>query len=187
MIYTPHTHRSVSNRSGTAGFTLLEMIVAVAIFAMVMLLASGAYYTLIALARDARATTSAMNTLYFAVEDMTRSIRTGTQYCHVGPACFSNSFSFMNDSGNTVTYSKSGTTIYRQVSGTGGGIASGVITDPSVTVTKLDFSIASPSSFPQPRVRIIMQGTVDVGQGKTKTFSLQTSASERTLESGSGL
>ncbi|MEJ0053931.1 MAG: type II secretion system protein [bacterium] len=171
--------------SRTRGYTLLEMIVAVAIFAVVMLLASGAYYTLIALARDARATTNAVNTLYFAVEDMTRSIRTGTQYCTTG--CFPSSFSFVDDENRTVTYSKNGTTLYRSVAGAGGTALTGVLTDPNVTITKLDFSLANLGAFPQPRVRIIIQGSVETGPGKTQSFSLETSATQRTLEAGSGL
>jgi prepilin-type N-terminal cleavage/methylation domain-containing protein len=179
-----HYNRQPATYKLPRGFTLLELIVSVAIFAIVMLLASGAYYTLIALARDARATTSAMNTLYFAVEDMTRAIRTGSQYCVEG--CFSSSFSFVDDAGNTVTYSKSGTALNRKLAGSG-GTTNGTITDPEVLITKLDFSVADPTAFPQPRVRIIMQGTVATGPGKTQTFSLQTSATERALESGNGL
>jgi prepilin-type N-terminal cleavage/methylation domain-containing protein len=169
------------------GYTLVELIVAVGLFALVMLLASGAYIMMISLNRQVQGIAIGINNLSFALETMTRDIRTGTLYnCGVaGGDCTSGgtSFSFTNSGGIPVKYDLAGTTLQRTAS----GIASG-LTDPlSVSISKLTFYVTGtgkPASavpdFEQPRVTIIVTGTVAGASGKPpQAFTVETGATMR--------
>lgn len=168
--------------SGT-GYTLVELIVAVGLFSLVMLLASGAYLMMIGISRQAQGITTGINNLSFALEAMTRSIRTGTSYdcgglgdCPGGAS----SFSFVNADGVSVTYSLSGSTIQE----TKGGGGQNTMTDSSVSVSSLTFyAFGTPSArggdYDQPRVTIVVSGTVSSGPGKTEAFTVETGATMR--------
>ena len=105
------------------GYTLIELIVAVGLFALVMLLASGAYIMMINLNRQAQAMATGMNNLSFALESMTRDVRTGTAYScglSLGLGDCTNgggSLSFKNEGGTAVTYSLSGGSLQKTVGG----------------------------------------------------------------------
>ncbi len=62
------------------GFTLIELMVSVAIFAVVMVIALGALLAISTADRKAETIGAVMNNLNFAVESMTRTIRTGVDY-----------------------------------------------------------------------------------------------------------
>ena len=63
------------------GFTLLEMMVSVAVFSVVMVIVAAAYLNLLSLDREARATSDAADSLSFVVDTISaRTIRTGTTY-----------------------------------------------------------------------------------------------------------
>lgn len=67
-------------KKGRQGFTLIEVLVSVAIFSVVMVMAVGALLSLSTAARKAQALKSAVDNLNFAIESMSRSIRTGYGY-----------------------------------------------------------------------------------------------------------
>lgn len=164
------------------GYTLIELIVAVGMFALVMTLASGAYLMMIGANRQTQGITTGINSLSFALETMTRSIRTGTHYdcgglgdCPGGAS----RFSFTNANGAAVSYSLSASTIERSVGG-----QQSALTDASVTISSLLFYVfGTPSvrqgDYQQPRVTIIVSGTVSSGPGKTEAFTVQTGATMR--------
>lgn len=62
------------------GFTLVELLVAVSIFSMVMLIVVSSLLTMVDASRKGQAIASVMNNLNFALESMSRSARTGTDY-----------------------------------------------------------------------------------------------------------
>ena len=62
------------------GFTLIEMMVAVSLFAIVMMVGVGALLSLIEANKRAQALNSVVNNVNIAVESMARSIRVGTTY-----------------------------------------------------------------------------------------------------------
>lgn len=64
----------------TRGFTLIEMIVALGVFALVITIAIGALLSLIATNQRLQAEQSVMTNLAFALDSMTREIRTGYNY-----------------------------------------------------------------------------------------------------------
>lgn len=65
------------------GFTLVEMLVSVAIFSVVMVMALGALLSLSTASRKAQALKSAVDNLSFAIDSMSRTVRTGSNY-HCG-------------------------------------------------------------------------------------------------------
>jgi prepilin-type N-terminal cleavage/methylation domain-containing protein len=173
------------------GFTLLELIVSVAIFSMVMLTVTSAYLSLISLDRQARATSELSTNLSFALESMVRAMRTGKNYVCAGNASSCTSFSFTDDQGRTVTY---------YVRGTDGSIVQCIgactdataipITDPRVRFNAssgLRFAVrgsyaAGSSDGKQPYVTIIARGTMQTDANKTSSFVIQTSAVQRIID-----
>jgi prepilin-type N-terminal cleavage/methylation domain-containing protein len=63
-----------------SGFTIIEMIVSLAVFGVVITIAVGALLMLIATNRQLQGEQSVMTNLSFALDSMTREIRTGTHY-----------------------------------------------------------------------------------------------------------
>jgi prepilin-type N-terminal cleavage/methylation domain-containing protein len=61
-------------------FTLIEMMVAVSLFAIVMMVGVGALLSLVEANKRAQALNSVINNINIAVESMARSIRVGTNY-----------------------------------------------------------------------------------------------------------
>ncbi len=70
----------MSNRHTQTGFTLVEMIVAVAVFSVVATVSVGALLMLIGTNEQLQSEQSVMTNLSFALDSMTREIRTGTWY-----------------------------------------------------------------------------------------------------------
>ncbi len=69
-----------------AGFTLIEMIVSLAVFSVVITIAVGALLSLIAGNEQLQSQQSIMTNLSFALDSMTREIRTGYYYhCEARP------------------------------------------------------------------------------------------------------
>ncbi|MBI4065656.1 prepilin-type N-terminal cleavage/methylation domain-containing protein [Candidatus Kaiserbacteria bacterium] len=163
--------------SGLRGYTLVELIVAVGLFALIMMLASGAYFIMINLNRQIQGATTGINNLSFALETMTRDIRTGTNYSNNSGT----SFTFTpSDGGTNVTYAL-GT--QQAPNGPVGDITKNgsALTDTSVNISSLMFYVSgtSRSDALQPRVTIIVSGEVSYGAGKTESFSVETGATMR--------
>ena len=168
------------------GFTLVEMVVSIGVFALVMTLAAGAYLVLIAINRQAQAISTSVDSLAFSLETMTRDIRTGSGYncaTEAGGNCTSapgNAFYFTDNNGRAASYALMGGAIVKTI----GGAAGGVITDPSVTVTALNFYVsgADPGDAYPPHVTIVIIGSISAGPGKTQTFSIETGATMRGVD-----
>lgn len=161
------------------GYTLIELIIAVGLFALVMTLASGAYLLMISISRQTQSVATGIDNLSFAAETMTRTIRTGADYSCGGAGggdCSGggSSLSVTNPSGATMTYALSGGAITQNGS---------PLTDPLVNITSLMFYVEgtapAPSDYEQPHATISISGTITSGPGKTESFTLQTGATMR--------
>lgn len=185
------------------GFTLVEMLVATALFSAVMLISVGALLSLIDANKKAQALNSVMNNLNFAVESMSRKIRVGTTYhCE-----FSNSIpppnisqpqdcnnggkllAFESSGGNSsnindqIVYRINGTRIERsENSGIPGTFVN--ITAPEVSIENFSFYVdgTSMSDNSQPRVVLIIRGTAGAKEKYKTKFNLQTTMSQRVLD-----
>jgi prepilin-type N-terminal cleavage/methylation domain-containing protein len=175
-------------------FTLIEMIVSVGLFAVVMVVALGAYLSLINLDRKARATNDLVTNLTFAVDVMERGIRTGTNFsCDGGTNCWPGAgaqLSFTSEQGQTVTYlihtNGSSSQIGECLSGGAcDPVSSLPITDPRITITRLNFYVNGVGSGDnkQPYIIFVISGTMtpDALSGPIN-FTVQSTGSQRIIE-----
>ena len=180
MTYSFPTRESTKQRK-TRGYSLVELVVSVGLFSIIMMLASGAYFMMTSFSRDAQGSAIGVNNLAFALEKMTRAIRTGGTYDCAGLGdCPSGAgtFSFIDVEGAEVTYSLSSGAIQETVDGD-----TSPLTDSSIEVTALTFYVTGtgspPGDYAQPHVTISVSGTVSTGPEKTKTFTVETGATMR--------
>ncbi|HUX80765.1 MAG TPA: prepilin-type N-terminal cleavage/methylation domain-containing protein [Candidatus Paceibacterota bacterium] len=177
--------KKAENVKRHSGFTLIELIVATGVFALVMLLASGAYLMMISLNRQAQGLATGIDNLSFALETMTRDIRTGSKYScgpalGLGDCTGGTSFSFVNEAGVTTTYNLSGTALQQMV-----GTTQSVLTEPAVTITSLVFYVygsapASAGDRQQAHVTMIISGQVSSSASKvSQKFTIETGATMR--------
>jgi hypothetical protein len=158
-------------------------MVAVGLFALIMTLASGAYLVMISINRQTQSITAGIDDISFALETMTRSIRTGGAYSCVGSGDCSgggNSFSFVNTRGATVTYSRDSSSIQETINDPQSGTQSSALTDPlAITINSLTFYVSGTGkSDPyQPHVTIIISGTTHGKQ--PESFTVETGATMR--------
>jgi prepilin-type N-terminal cleavage/methylation domain-containing protein len=155
----------------TKGYTLVELMVSMGLFAIIMLLASGSYLMMISLNRQVQGIASGINNLSFALETMTRTIRTGTGYSSTG-----STFSVINEKGKLMMYA------YSDVDKTITQNTFPLTDSSSVKITSLTFNaIGIPSNDNiQPQVTITVSGTVP---GKIpQFFTIETSATMRSLD-----
>lgn len=165
------------------GYTLIELIISVGLFALIMTLTSGAYFVMIDINRQTQGITAGINDLSFALESMMRSIRTGVGYsCDGSGDCSGgSSFSFTDSRGDDISYSVADLAIQETVNG--GALVQ--LTDASaVQVTALTFYVSGtekpPADYEQPHVTITVSGTIDPGRGKPREpFTVETGATMR--------
>lgn len=192
---------SVKPRSG---FTLIEMMVAVSIFAIVMMVGVGALLSLIEANRRAQAINSVMNNLNAALESMTRSIRVGTTYycqasatspspsvlenpqnCTDGTLlAFEASGGDSSDNTDQVVYRLNGIQLERSLDSGATWVA---LTAPEVSIDSFSFHVVGAQSFSeaadtiQPRVLMRIRGSAPV-PGGTTDFNVQASVAQRILD-----
>tara|TARA_B100000745_G_scaffold168274_1_gene110072 strand:- start:6102 stop:6662 length:561 start_codon:yes stop_codon:yes gene_type:complete len=179
------------------GFTLIEMMVSVALFSIVMLVGMSALFTLVSENKRAQALNSVITDLNFSLESMARTIRTGYAYgCNfsVGSDCTSGSNrlqlnAVINNEEYRVRYR------YRQSGGRGfierqlvpiaGGSSLGwiEITSANVDIEEFNFFVfgASGSDQFQPRVMIALSGIAESGE-ETSDFSIQSTVTQRIID-----
>jgi len=181
-----------------SGFTLIEIMVAVSIFAMVMVVAIGAVLAVVAANKKAAALNSVITNLNFAIEGMVRDLRTGTNYnCGSSVAGHNDCAELGNDK---VGFSSAQ---YRKSVGYGFGGADhptcpkGIykiinntdvycLTGPDIEVNQLKFYVIGSTAvlggdYRQPKIIVVINGNF-VGYGALGDFSLQSMVSQRKLD-----
>ena len=178
------------------------MLVAVAVFSIVMMVGVSTLLAMVDANRKAQAIKSVMNNLNFALENMSRTIRTGTTYhCSTSatpPASASVAQDCANgglllaferqggSSGNPndqVMYRINSTTQQLERS-TNSGASFTAITATEVDIS--DFKVyvvgSSGADSLQPRVVISVSGTAGVSEKVRTDFKVQTAVSQRFLD-----
>ena len=179
-------------KTHTKGFTLIEMMVSIALFSIVMVIVATAYLNLLNLDREAKATNDVTANLNFVMDTMSRSIRTGTHYSCVGGGANcggpQSSFSFIADDGVTyVAYALQGGNIVECTSSSGSCSPSTPINDPSITVDNLSFYVkgvdTGNSDGTEPQVTMVIIGHINIDPNHAPvTFDIQTSATQRQID-----
>ncbi len=80
MASIRNTNQNTKIAAETAGFTLVEMMVSLAIFAVVSVVAAGALIKIMDANKKAQSIQSAITNLNFALETMSRELRNGSKY-----------------------------------------------------------------------------------------------------------
>ena len=185
------------------GFTLIEILVSVAIFTTVMVISLGALLSMAESDRKAQTLKSVINNLNFALDAVSRAMRTGVNYhCDVSQtpvttprdcdqaSSGATSIAFLSADNQTVQYCWGGyfsgawsctastKTAVLVRKGASGPYAP--LTASEVTVTNLQFYVTGAEGAQlQPHVVILLSGTVPVSASQTSTFDLQTSVTQR--------
>jgi len=181
------------------GFSLVEMMVSVSLFAVVMLVATGALLSLMDASRKAQALQSVMNNLNIALDGMVRGARMGSTF-HCGNIgvltqprdCLGGDIFLAfepfggdpSDVKDQVLYwfDQNDRRLYKSVDG---GVTGFAITAPEVQIDDLTFYVtgSTPSDSEQPKAVITVKGTAGIDRVKTRTsFSIQATASQRLLD-----
>jgi prepilin-type N-terminal cleavage/methylation domain-containing protein len=197
-----------ANFSGKAGFTLIEMMVAVFVFSIVMTLATGAIFNVVAANKSSQAIKSVMDNLNSALDSMSRDIRYGTIYncgntsvdfsepasCTEG-ASNDNIFAFVakptadNPAGDHVIYeflenqsSDHSGSIYKCIGSTLPGNCD-LMTAPEVHIQNLHFYVQGASELvsQQPQVLISISGYAMAGSNESY-FNIETMIDQRKLD-----
>lgn len=186
------------------GFTLIEMLVSVALFIIVMVVALGALLAMSQSDRKAESLKVVINNLSSAFDSMSRTIRTGKNY-HCGTSgtlttpqsCTSGDtwFTFLQSDNNTLTvYCFDSTAQQMRRYTTTMANASDLsnhttcvstdtqlvpLTSPEMKIKSMSFYVTDPTVGHQPKVTILMQGHVDVTATQSTELKLQTSVTQR--------
>jgi prepilin-type N-terminal cleavage/methylation domain-containing protein len=175
------------------GFTLIEIIVSVALFTIVMTISVGALFMIITANREAKAIKLVVNNLNIAMEGMTRDLRVGYNYCDINtsqptvlrsPACNTSGSGtdqiyYTTDIGEALSYYtvSNGSIIKRKGSG-----QAFQVTGDDVVIDNLRFYINGSESGDsvQPYVTITARGRIQVAEAEQE-FQLQSTVTQRRL------
>ncbi len=185
------------------GFTLIEMLVSVALFSIVVMISLGAILTILDANRKARTLTEVMSNLNFAVEMITRSLKTGVepQNGQVDGGWVSvDSIVLSEDDAGTERFKRQKTR-YKKMEDSGRGYIAvcsdfdfedngcpskdwSAITSEMIDVQQFETIVVGGgknNDNTQPRVHIFLKGTVKINAKISSDFSLQTTVSQRRL------
>ena len=171
----------------TKGFTLVELLVSIAIFTIVMLMAISSLFSILDLDRKAQSMKSVMNNLNFALDSMAREIRVGSDYC-VPVQCNATNFSFHDYLGKVVHYEL-------QADGRVWETREDLSSNQPIPLTAPEVHIENDANQPvfvvightpagdQKQPYVFMRLIGYAGVGKTQTdFSIQTTVSQRLFD-----
>ncbi len=188
----------------TAGFTLVEMIVAVALFSVVMLVSVSTLLALVSANRKAQALQSVMNNLNIALDGMVRAARMGDVYHGAGGdgSCGGGDYANPHDciSGGTIlsfqpygnispdpswvyVFDPATHTLNRSVTGT--TVDATPIIAPEVTIDDMKFYVVGTTRGDeiQPKILIVIKGSAGAqGSSARTTFHIQATAVQRSLD-----
>jgi len=193
-------------KSECKGFTLIELMVATALFIIVMIMSMGSLGVSGSTNKKAQQLSLAMENVNFAMESMTRSLRVGSNYvCRMGTNTIDLSSvqptadcDFTTDGGYLVAFKPAITNssypfiafktynngTWTSLQRCDNNTTCTDLTSSNVNIEILKFFVIgadSTTSGIQPEVYIMIKGTVTV-QGSASSFAIQTIASQRSTE-----
>jgi len=184
-------------RSTTGGFTLVELMVSVSLFAIVMVISMGSVVSVFDANKKSQSLRTVMDNLNSTMEAMTRTIRFGSVYhCDVskgditlprdcGNNDSSSSFVVRAVDGKRVTYKLVGGAIARSIDGG----PNYFLTSGDVTIQALSFRVFGSPAYSggadlyQPQVIIVVKGFAGTKATSQSSFTLETTVSQRQFDS----
>ena len=170
-----------NKRQKNKGFTLVELLVSLALFTIVLTIVLGTIFTIMDANRKARSLSLVMNNLDFAVESMVRTIKTARDIDPSGSFVSPGSKLTVIDQDNeVVTYKLENGAIKRNIQPSTEFIS---VTSPEITITNLTFTNPNGNApnTNQPRIIVNIMGKAQVGPRISSDFSIQTTISQRDL------
>ncbi len=158
--------------AGRQGFTILEMLVATAVFTIVMIMAMESLLNINSAQKKAESFREVSDNLNFTLDVMTREIRTGQSYLSD-----STYIAFQNAALENIVYNTQGGQLMRS---SDGGATFIPLTDIKIKIDYLNFALlgeAVGDSF-QPLVRINLSASAGSEQKSASKINLQTSVSQ---------
>ena len=188
--------RIINSLKANNGFSLIEILVAVSIFAVAATISTGALMSLTDAQQKILALRIAQDNLSYALDTMGKEIRTVSSYhcgadindflatprdCSTFPG--GPSFTFINNFGSRITYRLNNSRIERVVNGN--PVNALVMTASDAVITSLSFYVVgSPTNDKiQPRVTTILKGTAGIKEKIKSRINIQTTISQRLLDS----
>ncbi len=179
----------IEKKFNKKGFTLIEMMTAVAIFALIMTISMGSILGIFDANRKSQSLKTIIDNLNFTLDTMSREIRFGKNYhCeNVGTltsprSCpLGDSFvSFLSSENKQVVYRLTGNRIEKSING---GASYIEVTAPEATITGLKMIVLGAEAYPgdtaQPRVFMQVSGYAGSKLSSRTTFSIQTIVTQR--------
>ncbi len=198
---------SQKNKNGRVrGFSLIELMVSLTIFSIVMTLSISTLLVLIDANAKAQALSSSMTNLSFALDSMTRNIRTGKDFRCVSGGSLNLSLAGGNadcsgSDGIAFTpgfedtwrmgYRLNGTVIEQRIDklpAVGSWVPITSDSAPAaVNVSDLEFTVSGSASAAsndgsQPRISLLVVGSVTNGLETPTTFKVQSNVTQRVLD-----
>ena len=196
-------------RKQHSGFSLIELLVSMTIFTVVVTITTGSLIVLIDSNTRAQSIQSAVGNLTFALDSMTREIRTGTFYfCrnyNQPPVVGQNTTSVSNcltggnylsiiEGGDSLTggrisyyydddhYGEGHGAVLRRLAASGNNWQA--ITSENVRITEMEFVVTrtNPNDLRQPSVTVYIAGEAGDIPGSESDFAIQTTVVQRTLD-----
>lgn len=195
----PFITKNKKHRNSSDGYTVVELMVSVALFGVAVLMAASAFLGVVSSNRKSLAMRTAIDNLNFAVESMSRDMKTGFSYhCGVGGAisapqdcpsgasyiAFEGQEGDPLNPGDQIVYRLNGGRIERSgAGGVPGTFFPVTAPPPELSITGLAFRVygtfgTAVDGARQPRIVIVIIGTAGIGK-EASTFDLQTLISQR--------
>lgn len=159
------------------GFTLLEMLVSVGVFAIFIGLGAGLFVSVLRGERHAAAFRAVQENIRFSMETMSREMRTGKGFSLLG-----SELSFTNARGESVRYRLQRGVIERSANG---GLSFGPMTSDRVHVATFTFRLSgeAKSDQKQPRVTMLIDAKATDPRVSIPSLHLQTTITQREIDS----
>jgi len=158
-----------------AGFTIVELLVAIALFSIAVSVAAGGFVRALRTQRQLVSLITANSNASLAIEEIARELRTGYGFECAGVGATCEELAFNGATGEAIAYRKNGTALERQAGGSWQPL-----TASNVDVRSLSFIIVATPGFPE-RVTIAMGvGSKTIGL-ETVSTNIQTTISSRAL------
>lgn len=194
--------KKITNDITTRGFTLIEIMTAVSIFAVIATISMGSILTVFDVNRKSESIKAVMDNLNLAIESMARESRFGTNYiCNpslpisgtmpspANCAGGSNSLAFLATDRVTRIIYRQGITASSSIEKSrDGGLTFVPLTAPEIVINDLRFFVlgalpsASEPDPQQPKILIKIKGTAGSKNGTKTEFTIQTLVSQRQLD-----
>ena len=186
----------IKNQKNNKGFSLVEMLVAIGIFMSIMTIAISSLISIIGANKKAQLIKSTIDSVTFAVENISREMRIGNNYKCMTASGFStvcdlvegsNEVQYTNSSGAPVSY-KFNKGSQNLLTRTEAGVTADLISqDSGVNITNVRFYVIGAdnelnpvmANRTQPRVIIIASGLIQIKGSTDTSFNIQTSVSQR--------